>query len=266
MKNKVSKKSISDSSAFIESMMVVPTLAHERSHINSFKDMSPIAREFRAIFASDEGDSAGGILLESLADFGGFFNYIVDTAVNNKPLALAIVYGFCSDSWYVSPENPSFKKLLSFVQVSLALHFLNSSGDDFRFLNDDGKINLPKMIKERERIYRALLGAYEDHVQELIDIIKESNYSICCSDNNIIEMEFKELKNEVACHLYDLKEDPNQDLFEDSSFWINMQGYLKQWSEEGWNNYQAALCNAEIRLEKLVLMLINEGEGNEQIL
>ncbi|MCL2441350.1 MAG: hypothetical protein FWD14_06385 [Treponema sp.] len=244
--SKYSDHKRTSSQAFIKLMMQEPILCHERGHIKSFSDMNPIHRAFRAIFA--EGEGAGGVLLEALADFApnGFFSYVFETAVNNKNLALALVYGFVSDNWFVSPENVNCKRLLSFVQSSLALFFL-SSNNEFRF-------NIIRMQKEREKIYRKLLLEYESLVQNLIDIFMQARFSIRCADG-IVESGFEELSQEAAFWLYN--ECSNQNLLEFSPFWINMQGYLRQWSVEGWMLYEAALKKAETSVEKIILDLIN---------
>jgi hypothetical protein len=242
---------------FIKYLMEEPTLCHERGHIRSFADMEPAHYALHNVFAEEE--NAGSVLLEMLADFApgggpftGAFNYFIELAQKNQKLAAAQLCVYMSDYWFVSPEEPDYRPLLSFAPVSLALYF-------WPYMSQPEC--LPNMRRLRDIVYRLFQREYENLAGRLIDIITRALYEVPAGDGSVHETDFETLYQEVfIMYLSGVNARPMNELTLFHPFWINMAGYLKKWSREGWARYEAALREAYERLEHIVLDFINSSE------
>jgi len=233
---------------FIEEM-VDGILWHEIGHHVSQTDMEPLHKAFLNNFV--EGDNIGNILGEALADWApvkdrrkGAFSRFCELAKTDVQKATRDIYVYMSDNWFVD-ETEEFMGLMSNVLVGLAIYFINS----------DGSVDFARLNKEKDQIYGFLQKRYKILFDKLQDIIYKSNYEI-----GIHKVDYKVLEKEVYKMYQNTKNArPIEELKKFPPFWINLVGYLREFSKEGWRQYQNVLTEEAGLLEQMILKVITKG-------
>lgn len=240
--------------AFIRELMLDGIVFHEMGHHRSFADLNPVHAAFHNVLSSAE--HAGGVLLEALADWApakgkrrGAFARFVELSKTDAGRANAAVYAYMSDSWFVD-EHDEFMALMSDVLVSLAIYTLKP----------DGSVDFDRIEREQRGIYDMLLNRYSDLAGRLLNIIYRARYTILADDGKMYEVDYATVELEVY-HMYrnSVNYRPLEQLRLFPPFWINIAGYLKKYSPEGWKQYQAALEAEAAGLEQAVLGLVTQS-------
>jgi hypothetical protein len=237
--------------SFIRDLMLDGIVFHEMGHHCSFADFEPIHAAFHNAIASAE--HAGGVLLEALADWApikgnrkGTFARFVELSKADAGKATAAVYAYVSDSWFVD-EQDEFMALMSNVLVGLAL----------RTIKPDGSVDFTYIDREQRGIYAMLLNRYADLANKLLGIIYQACYTIPADNGNLYEVDYETVELEVyKMYRNSVNYRPLEHLRLFPPFWINITGYLKKYSPEGWKQYQAALETEAAGLEQAVLSLV----------
>ena len=225
---------------------------HEIGHHVSKAELDPVYNAFSFCFNCD-GGSAVLTLNEALADWApkrenkqGAFSRFLELSKSDINKATRNIYTYMSDSWFVDDEEEDFLALLSYILVGLTIYFINN----------DGKVNFDKISLEKDDIYKLLLKNYLRILDRLMNTIYKSYYYIGGKILNYFNIELE---------LYEMYKNTRnarsiRKLKELESFWVNIQGYLHQYSKEGWTQYENVLKDETIMLEKVVLNKVSNGK------
>jgi hypothetical protein len=233
---------------FIEEM-IDGILWHEMGHHVSHTDMDPLHKAFLNNFV--EGDNIGNILGEALADWApvkdqrkGAFSRFCELAKTDIKRATRDIYVYMSDGWYVD-ETEEFMGLMSNVLVGLAMYFINA----------DSTVDFDRLVKEKDQIYAFLQKRYKILFDKLQDIIYKSSYEV-----GIHKIDYKVMEKK-AYKMYQNTRNarPLEELKKFPPFWINLVGYLREFSKEGWRQYQDVLNEEAGLLEQMILKVITKG-------
>jgi len=219
---------------------------HETGHRRSLLDMDPLHAAFLNNFP--EGEDAGTVLIEALADWApvrgklkGTFSYFSELAETDPEQACREIYTYMSDNWFVGEEE--FMSLMSNVLVGLAISFINP----------DGSVDFKRLNKEIEEIYFLFQGRYKILLTKIFDVIYQAEYELGGHKLN-----YRELEREIFYMYQDSKNAmPLDELRKTPAFWINIFGYLRKFSQTGWETYQGIIKKEGETLEKLVLKKVS---------
>jgi hypothetical protein len=223
------------------------TIWHEAGHRVSLMDMDPLHATFWNNFP--EGEGAGTVLIEALADWApakgkskGTFSYFAELAATNPKQADRELYMYMSDNWFVDDEE-EFMSLMSNVLVGLAIFFINT----------DGSADFERLNKEIEKIYALFQERYKIFLTKIFDVIYQAEYEL---DKH--KLNYRELETEIYNMYQDSKNAmPLDELRRTPAFWINILGYLKKFSQEGWKTYQKIIDKEGEILEQLILKKVS---------
>ncbi|MDR2096382.1 MAG: hypothetical protein LBP76_12840 [Treponema sp.] len=240
--------------AFIRDIMLDGIIFHEAGHHCSFADLNPVHAAFHNVLASS--DHSGGVLLEALADWApakgerrGAFARFAELSKTDAGRANAAVYAYLSDAWFVD-EQDEFMALMNDVLAALALHTVKP----------DGSVDFALIEREQHGIYGMLLKRYSDLTRRLLDILYRADYTIPADSGNLYEVAYETVETEVyRMYRNSVNYRPLEQLRLFPPFWINMAGYLKKYSPEGWKQYRAALETEAAGLRQAVLGLVTSN-------
>jgi len=228
---------------------------HEYGHHVSYSDMEPVHQALCGIFTDSGNCAAAHLLIEALADWApqkgnkkGAFTRFAELAQTDVKRATRCLYVYMNDNWFVG-EFEEYLPLLSDILVGLAISFINP----------DSSVDFKRMSAQKDKIYAFFQKSYKELMDKLLDIIRNSCYDLDGKKINFTDLEME---------LYEMYRNsrnarPLEELRVYSPYWINVFGYLKNNSKDGWELYQQTIKQEALQLEQNVLELITEGNGEK---
>ena len=225
---------------------------HEQGHHISYNDMDPIYKAFKTNFCGT-GD-VGHVLIEGLADWApqkdhkqGAFSRFLELSKTDINRATRCLYVYMSDNWFLDEDEEDYMVLMSYVLVGLTVYFIK---------NDDS-IDFDRLTVEKDQIYEVFLKCYNILTEKLISTTRVSKYNLGREilDYNVLEKKLlKKFKN--SHKITTLKK-----LRESSSFWLDIFIHLRDYSKDGWEQYQSVLKEEAFQLEQMILRFVSKGNN-----
>jgi len=214
------------------------------------ENLDPIYVAFRSCLVYEtDGISTiyGSVLFDWLPRKGriqGAMSRFCEIAEFDPVRAARDVYMYLSDNWFTDEDD--FMIRTTNISTGLVIPFLNK----------DASVDFAKMKKEIPVIYGLAINRLTALYEKLIEIMRKSHYlmGIHITDYARLEDElFKMYSNtRNARSLEELR------IY--FSFWVNMYGYLKKFSPEGYEEFQAVLDAEALDFESTVLDHITGGK------
>jgi hypothetical protein len=227
---------------------------HEMGHHVAYKDYKPEHYDFHYAIVNNE--NSGSVLMESVADWApqngnrkGAFTRFLELAQEDPKRATRDIYVYMSDCWF--PDEEEYMSLYSDVLVGLTLYFINQ----------DGSVDFARLAAEKDQIYAFLQERFRNLVEQLIAVIRQSEYDYTIKKLNFSEIEQKELK----MHQESGKPKSSlEELRKSDSYWENMIGYLEKFSKKsGWVQYQNIINEENKMLQQEVLKIVAKGNDKK---
>jgi hypothetical protein len=249
------KKLLKKKALFIGEMIAENIVMHEYGHHISYSDMEPVHHALRGNFTNSSNCAAAHLLIEALADWApqkgnkkGTFTRFAELAQTDVKRATRCLYVYMSDNWFVD-EFGECLPLISDILVGLAISYINP----------DGSVDFKRLSAQKDKIYAFFQKSFKELMDKLLDIIRNSYYDLDGKKLNFTDLEME---------LYEMYRNshnarPLEELRVYSPYWINVFGYLKNNSKDGWELYQQTAKQEALQLEQNVLELITEGNGEK---
>jgi len=230
--------------------MVDGIIFHEYGHHHSYDDMEPIHYASHSSFRQD--GNIIHVIPEAFADWKGAMPRFCELAAKNDVKRASRCYlVYMNDNWFVDEEE-EFLPLMSYVLVGLAISFIET----------DGSVNFKRLTAEVGKIYSFLLDKFKNVMNELLDVIRNSEY-----DLGIKQLNFTQLENELfEMYKQSKKVESLDKLRTYNYFWVNVMEHLKKFSKGGWEQFQAVLKNETVLLEQDILTLVSGKENKYKTL
>jgi len=217
------------------------------------ENLDPIYAAFRSCLVyKTDGISTiyGSVLADWLPKKGklqGAMSRFCEIAEFDPVRASRDVYMYLSDNWFTKEDD--FMIRTTNVSAGLVVPFIN----------DDASIDFENMKKEMPAIYDLALNRLNALYEKLMAIMRKAHYLIGIHKVDYASLEdlvFKMYQNSKNARSLD-----NLRIF--PSFWVNMHGYLKQHSPEGYEEFQAVLAVEALEFETAVLDYITGGNAGK---
>jgi len=237
--------------AFTKTQMVF-TAIHEIGHHISYKDFLPEYFYYHHCLCNRM--AVGSTLLEALADYAGEGSQkgpmlsFYELSKTNIKIATANLLVYLSDNWFPDSEEPDYYANHSDVLVGTALSF---------FL-PDGTVDFERFGTQIGTLYKFFLARYNSLVDQLISVIKTAEY-----DFGIKKQNFFQLQERIVEMHQGTNAKPLEELQKTGTYWENLLEFLRQYSAEGWLKYQKILEDETRSVEKSLLDMITDNNGEK---
>jgi len=217
------------------------------------ENLDPIYVAFRSCLVYDtDGISTiyGSVLYDWLPRKGriqGAMSRFCEIAEFDPARAERDVYMYLSDNWFTDEDD--FMIRTTNISTGLVIPFLNK----------DASVDFFNMKKEIPVIYDLALNRLKALYDKLIAIIHKSHYQC-----GIYKMDYARMEDQLF-RMYSNTRNARslEELRIYSSFWVNMHGYLKKFSPEGYEEFQAVLAVEALEFETAVLDYITGGNADK---
>jgi len=232
--------------------MIDGTVWHEMGHHTAFKDFDPVHYDFHYVMINS--DHSCSVIQEALADWAprkdnkqGAFSRFLQIAQTDPKRAIRDIWVYMSDCWFPD-EKEEYMSLYSNVLVGLTLFFINQ----------DGTVDFKRLAAEKDRIYMFLQEKFKNIAEQLLTVLRQSEYDFKIKKLNFSELEEKEL----IMHQKSGKTKSLEELRKSDAYYENMLGYLEKFSKDGWKQYQDIINKEDKLLEQEILGIV--AKGNEE--
>jgi flagellar biosynthesis regulator FlbT len=239
--------------AFINDMILIGVIWHELGHHIGNEDMKQEHYDFHWVFPN--ADSIGSSLEEALADYAGqkgskkgpIISFL-EMARTNINAATAMVFVYLSDYWFLDDEDEYFG-IRSNVMV----------GTMISFLRPDGTVDFERLGTSIEKLYIFFLERFGNLVDQLLTVIRNAEY-----DFGVRKLDFQKLEERIfEMHQNTRNAKPLEELRHSSVYWANAVDFLEKYSVEGWKRYQQVLADETINVQRALLNIITENNGEK---
>jgi hypothetical protein len=243
---------ISKKDAFMLDMMKC-ALYHKNAHQLNRTFIDPVRYALPKYIPEDF--EVLGVLDELMADWipktgdkkGGDFSEFIELAKKDVKLATRDLYIYMSDTWHTGRDE--LRPLMSNVCVGLAISYINP----------DGTADFNRMAEEQNQIYKMLLNIYNELIDKLFTVIRNSEY-----DLEGKKLGYDGLEKEIF-EMYKNTSDavPQQeDLKYKHYYWLKVLGYLQNNSNEEYK-YLNVLTKGAVQLEKMVFEFVFKDDADK---
>jgi len=237
---------------------------HEEGHMIAHESMKNDAHNgmehyyFHWVFPNTDSGSA---LQEALADWApqngsrkGAFARFLEIAGTDAGRATRNIYMYLSDCFFVSKEEEDGE------YFGILTNYL--VGTAISFILDDGTVDFDRIAAKQEEIFAFFQQCYGDLVDELMETIRNSIYEFEINAFDTKKLDFTALELKIAeMHKRTKSEKPLEELRKNNCFWDNAVGFLESHSPDGWKRYQEVIAKRTISVERELLNLITDGQG-----
>jgi hypothetical protein len=170
-------------------------------------------------------------------------------AFANENRATRCLYVYCSDGWFIDPEEKGYFVHASLVLVGLALGFIS----------DTGRIHTERLMAEKGAVWDSLINRHHRLINELLNILYAAVFKI-----QGYEFTYRELEETfLAVFRGENAAETVESMKNNWDYWCAALDCLKFFSRESWERCLSAQRAEKAALEQMALDLASGGRGEE---